>query len=87
MTLKYGEGRANEEGPEERKAGHNVANTWTAEAGTGWGPRVLSGTVGLPDSVLSFNLRELMQRKVRTFAAAILRDSGVPLRTFPVPSM
>lgn len=43
MTLKYGEGRANEEGPEERKAGDNVANTWTAEAGTGWGPRVLSG--------------------------------------------
>lgn len=87
MKLKYGKGRVNEEGPGERKAGDNVANTWMVEAGTGWGPQVLSGAVGLPDSVLSFNLLGLMQRKVRTFAAVILRDSGVPLRTFPVPSM
>lgn len=69
------------------RQGDNMANMGMAEAGTGWGPRVLTGAVGLPESVLSFDLLELMQRKVRTFAAAVLRDSGVPLRTSLVPSM
>lgn len=70
-----------------KRQSDNMANMGMAEAGTGWGPPVLSGAVGLPESVLSFDLLELMQRKVRTFAAAVLRDSGVPLRTSLVPSM
>lgn len=47
---------------------------------------MLSGAAGLPDSVLSFDPLELVQRKVRTFTAAILRDC-VPLRTSLVSSM
>lgn len=37
-------------GQRRERQGDNMANMGMAEAGTGWGPRVLSGAVGLPES-------------------------------------
>lgn len=42
MGLKYGEGQAKESrdkvGQKRERQGDNRAETWMAEAGTGWGP-------------------------------------------------
>lgn len=77
----------NRGGDKERKPERQHGRHTDAEAWVGWVPRRSLWLWGYLTQYYHFDFQKLTKLRVRTFIAAILRDSCVPLRKSLVSSM